>query len=60
MTDSLATLTTIDTLINATMYTLAASSQRVYRQTYELWVDWCSNAALDPEKVSLLNPSQSP
>lgn len=37
-----------DSLVEQTLKTVTASSARVYRQTYDLWADFCSNHQHDP------------
>ncbi len=35
-------------LVNATLKTIAATSKRVYLQTYKLWTGWCANNQINP------------
>jgi len=39
---------TFDKLVEATMATVAASSARIYRQTFSLWQQWCNSHRVDP------------
>ncbi len=38
----------IDTLLALTLATVAASTQRVYQETFDKWIDWCANHHLSP------------
>lgn len=44
----LAPRSDFDQLVEATLQTVRPTTQRVYRQTYDLWADFCSNAGIDP------------
>src|SRR5713226_4545735 len=37
-----------DQFVEATVSTVAASSARIYRQTFQLWKVWCISAGRDP------------
>src|SRR5712691_10353297 len=37
-----------DQFVETTVSTVAASSARIYRQTFQLWKTWCLSAGRDP------------
>lgn len=43
----------INTFVDATLKTIAGSSQRVYNQTYQLWINWCIAQDIDPLDMRL-------
>lgn len=42
----------IDKAITATLQTVARSSQRIYQDTYNKWLDWCHNHHVDPLAIN--------
>lgn len=49
--------TDIQSVISATLKTVAESSGRVYGQTYRLWIDWCNSNEIDPLNMTFANVS---
>lgn len=57
MTDIIVT-DTIDPIIRMALLSVSKSSQRVYRDTYDKWVDWCSNNRTAPININPPNLEQ--
>ena len=55
ITATITPTTGFEMVMSATLKTIAESSQRVYRQTYRLWCDWCAAAGIDPLTLTFGN-----
>jgi integrase len=47
-----------DALVQATLATVAPSSARIYRQTFQYWQDWCRRQGVDPLILTAANVRQ--
>jgi integrase len=48
----LANFDDIDRAVESALLTISTSSQRIYRTTYNTWIDWCHNQKISPLDVN--------